>query len=80
MMAQLSGRVECNPAPQCTGEQARELLEGLRAAYQSLSLTERSFVKRIVLATEARITGAGSEPEKGTLWISVLKAEIREEI
>ena len=34
--------------PHCTREQAAELLEGLRLAYQSLSRAQQSLVKGIV--------------------------------
>jgi len=48
MMPQLTETLESNPRPYCTREQARELLEGLRAAYQSLSLAERLLAKSFV--------------------------------
>jgi hypothetical protein len=48
MMPQLIETFEGSRGPQCTRQQARELLEGLRAAYQSLSLAERSLVKSVV--------------------------------
>lgn len=35
-------------SPHCTPEQARELLEGLRAAYQSLLPAERIVIRDIV--------------------------------
>ena len=48
MMPQLIQTLEGSPRPACTREQARELLEGLCAAYQSLSPAERSVVKGLV--------------------------------
>jgi hypothetical protein len=52
-------------SPHCTPEQARELLEGLRAAYQSLLQAERIVIRDIVaqstrtqLAQEERNTRA----------------------
>jgi len=48
MTPQLIGKLEDRPVPHCTREQARELLEGLRAAYQSLSPAERNFVTCII--------------------------------
>ena len=48
MMPQPVETLESSPRPRCTREQARELLEGLRAAYQSLSLAERMPVKSFV--------------------------------
>jgi hypothetical protein len=48
MMPQLLETLEQTPRPQCTREQARELLESLRNAYQSLSLAERSLVKGVI--------------------------------
>jgi hypothetical protein len=48
MMPQLIKTLERTPRPQCTREQARELLESLRNAYQSLSLAERSLVKGVI--------------------------------
>jgi hypothetical protein len=48
MMPQLIEILECTPGPRCTREQARELLEGLRAAYRSLLPAERALVKSVV--------------------------------
>lgn len=48
MMPHLIETLEQTPRPQCTGEKARELLESLRTAYQSLSLGERSLVKGVI--------------------------------
>jgi hypothetical protein len=45
MMPQLIQTLEGKPRPACTREQARELLEQLRAAYQGLSSAERNLVK-----------------------------------
>ena len=45
MMPQLIETLEGRPGPACTREQARELLEGLRAAYESLSLAAHSLIK-----------------------------------
>jgi hypothetical protein len=42
---------EGKPGPACTREQARELLEGLRAAYQSLPLADRSLIKGLIHQT-----------------------------
>ena len=39
---------KCGYGPQCTREQARQLLEELRAAYQSLSPAERNLVKSVI--------------------------------
>lgn len=48
MMLQITETLEHVPRPLCSREQARELLELLRAAYQSLSLAERSLVKSVI--------------------------------
>jgi FixJ family two-component response regulator len=48
MMPLLTETVEAAHGPHCTCEQARELLEGLRAAYQSLAPAERGLVKNMV--------------------------------
>lgn len=48
MMPQLTEPLEQAARPQCTIEHARELLEALRAAYQSLPFAERSAVKSLV--------------------------------
>jgi hypothetical protein len=48
MMPQLIATLEGTPRPVCTREQARGLLEGLLAEYQSLSLAERSLVKGLI--------------------------------
>jgi hypothetical protein len=45
MMPQFIQTLKENPRPACTREQARELLEQLRAAYQDLSSAERNLVK-----------------------------------
>lgn len=38
--------------PHCTRQQARQLLEDLRAAYQSLSTAERGLVKSVIAQVE----------------------------
>jgi hypothetical protein len=48
MMPQLIEALESSPRPARTLEQARELLEGLLAEYQSLSLADRSLVKGLI--------------------------------
>jgi FixJ family two-component response regulator len=48
MMPQLTETLEHAARPHCSREQARELLEALRTAYQSLSLSERSVVKSMI--------------------------------
>jgi len=48
MMLQSVEKLEGRATPQCTGEQARKLLEELRAAYQSLSTAERSLMTSII--------------------------------
>ena len=48
MMPQFTETLEDAPRPHCSIEQARELLEALRAVYQSLSLAERSLVKTMI--------------------------------
>ena len=48
-MPQLIETLERTPGPYFTRDQARELLEGLRAAYLSLSLGERALIKSAVL-------------------------------
>ena len=47
-MPQLTETLEHAAQPQCSIEQARELLVTLRAAYQSLCLAERSAVKSLI--------------------------------
>jgi len=47
-MPQLIETPDDAPRPHCSSEQARELLEALRAAYQSLALAERSVVKGMI--------------------------------
>jgi hypothetical protein len=48
MMPQLTETLEHAARSQCSIEQARELLEALRAAYQSLYLAERGAVKDLI--------------------------------
>jgi hypothetical protein len=48
MMPQLTEILEYAARPQCSIEQARELLEALQAAYQSLPFAERSAVKSLI--------------------------------
>ena len=48
MMLQLTETLERAPEPHCSREQARELLEALRTAYESLSFAERSLVKNMI--------------------------------
>ena len=48
MMPQLTETLEHAARPQSSIEQARELLEALRAAYQSLPFAERSAVKSLI--------------------------------
>jgi hypothetical protein len=48
MMPQLIETLECKPGPTCTREQARELLEGLHADYQSLPFAQRSLIKGLI--------------------------------
>ena len=48
MMPQTITTVEHSTGPHCTREQARELLEALRAAYQSLPFAQRSLVKNLI--------------------------------
>ena len=52
MMPQLIETFEIIPGPHCTSEQARELLEALRSAYQSLLPVERTFVRCVVSQVE----------------------------
>ena len=47
-MPQLTETPEHAARPQCSIEQARDLLEGLRASYQSLCPAERSAVKSLI--------------------------------
>ena len=47
-MPQLIETLEHAPRPHCSREQAREVLEALRTAYQSLSVAERSLVKSLI--------------------------------
>jgi len=51
-MPQMITTVEHSAGPYCTREQARDLLEALRAAYQSLPFAERSLVKSIIGQTQ----------------------------
>ena len=44
--------IERGHGPHCSREEAARLLEGLRAAYQSLSHAERSLVKGTLLQME----------------------------
>lgn len=56
-MPQFTESLEHAPRPHCSSEQARELLEALRTAYQSLSLTERSLIKSVIgRAQQAQVT------------------------
>jgi len=48
MMPLLTKTLEHAARPQCSIEQARELLEALRRAYQSLCLAERGAVKGLI--------------------------------
>ena len=48
MMPQLTETLEHAARPQCSIEQARELLEALRSEYQSLSPVERNAVKGLI--------------------------------
>jgi hypothetical protein len=48
MMPQLTETLEPTARPQCSIEQARELLEALRIAYQSLSFVECTAVKGMI--------------------------------
>lgn len=48
MMPELMETFESGPRQHCMIEQARELLEGLRAAYNSLPLRERTLFRNIV--------------------------------
>lgn len=48
MMPQLTETLGHSYGPSCTREQAQELLEGLRAAYRSISLPNRSLVKTMI--------------------------------
>jgi hypothetical protein len=50
--------------PPCTPEQARELLEGLRTAYQSLLPAERIVIRDIVAQFDANAIYAGNECKK----------------
>ena len=47
-MPQMTMTTEHTAGPLCTREQAREMLEGLRDAYQSLSFAERGLVKIVI--------------------------------
>jgi hypothetical protein len=49
MIPQLTETLEQAPRRHCSSEQARELLEGLRAGYQSLSLVDRSLIRSMVV-------------------------------
>jgi predicted trehalose synthase len=48
MMPQLIETLEHDHRPHCSREQARELLEALRAAYRALPSAERTFVKSVI--------------------------------
>lgn len=52
MMPQAITTVEHSAGPHCTREQARELLEALHAAYQSLSFAERTLLKSVIQKAE----------------------------
>ena len=54
MMPQLTETLEHTARPQCSIEEARELLEALRAAYQSLGLAERSAVKGFIAQSQPK--------------------------
>jgi len=64
MMPQLIATLERNPGPACTREQARELLEGLGAAYQSLPLAERSLIKGLICQAHRAQTLAEIDQER----------------
>ena len=69
-MPQLIETLGQTPRPQCTREQARELLETLRTAYQSLSVAERSLVKGVI--GRARHTQVMQESQETECFESVL--------
>jgi hypothetical protein len=69
MMPQLIGTLEQAPRPRRTRAQARELLESLRTAYQSLSLAERSLVKGVI--GRARHTQVMQESQERECFESV---------
>lgn len=48
MMPQLIETLGSTAIPHCTREQARELLEGLRAAYQTLPRPEQALIRSMV--------------------------------
>jgi FixJ family two-component response regulator len=64
MMPSLIQPIEPALGPHCTREQARELLEALRAAYQSLSPADRGLVKNLVSQMERRQLLQEMEQEK----------------
>ena len=49
--------------PECTQEQARKLLEGLRAAYQSLPLPERSLFRSVISQMSRMQSGVETKDE-----------------
>jgi FixJ family two-component response regulator len=54
MMPQLTQTLEHAARPQRSIEEARELLESLRAAYQSLSIAERGAVKGMIRRAQTK--------------------------
>jgi hypothetical protein len=64
-MPSLTETIEAAHGSHCTWEQARELLEALRAAYQSLSPAERGLVKNLVLQVGRKQLTQEMEGEKG---------------
>lgn len=57
------------PIPHCTREEAAQLLESLRAVYQSLSFAERSLVKSLV-ASEERAHFMQEQQEEKECFVS----------
>ena len=79
MMLRSVEKLESTPRPVNTREHVRELLEGLRGAYQSLSVAERNRMKSIVWRIRAR-SAKGTGLGKGPLPNNLLKAKFRKEI
>ncbi len=55
-MPQLTETLGQVPRPHCSREQAREMLESLRTAYQSLSFVERGLFKNRIFRAQREQT------------------------
>lgn len=64
MMPQLIETLEPAARRHCSREQARELLEALRCAYQSLALPERSAVKSMIGQAQREQVGQEIDEER----------------